>query len=488
MVKIGEKPSFAKGYGGQVRTFDRQLWRPADVFYSIRCYRRSSVEILQNILGDQMDNFDPRKVIDILRSHLAIHDTPLSFIFGAGTSCSVTVPEEKDPTKTRPLIPDVAGLTNECKKKVIAIGKKYPPAWEAIVRECTEAREVANIETILSRVRAKIDAMGSDDLSVGLNRNELKEFETMTRKTIAQIAAPDLDKIPLKTPHSDFALWIKQITRKRPVEIFTTNYDVLIERALERARIPVFDGFVGCHETFFCPEYLRKDCFPLGGEWVKLWKIHGSVNWQRIKRGRDSSITRGQVIKDGEMILPSLRKYDESRKLPYQAMLDRLGTVLSYDGSIMVTCGFSFGDQHINEVIFNALDNYPLSHVISLQYGDISPDSFLIKAAAERPNFMVLGRKSGIIRGKHVGWWLSEQVDKKTHSFMDILFDSDAEPDPNKKSHTGELLTGDFVRLCHALAEMGGEVTATDTTKVVTQDANTPIEKADADKNKEVTT
>jgi hypothetical protein len=27
-----EKPSFAKGYGGQVRTFDRQHRRPADVF------------------------------------------------------------------------------------------------------------------------------------------------------------------------------------------------------------------------------------------------------------------------------------------------------------------------------------------------------------------------------------------------------------------------------------------------------------------------
>jgi hypothetical protein len=368
------------------------------------------------------------------------------------------------------------------------MGQKYSPAWEAIAGECTEAGEVANIESILSRVRAKIDAIGSSDLSAGLNHNELEDLEIMIRKTIAQTAAPDEDKIPLKTPHSNFALWIKQITRKRPVEIFTTNYDVLIERALERARIPVFDGFVGCHETFFCPEYLQKDCFPLGGEWVKLWKIHGSVNWRRVTRGHDSSITRGQLTTDGEMILPSLRKYDESRKLPYQAMLDRLGAVLSYDGSIMVTCGFSFSDQHINEVIFNSLDNYPLSHVISLQYEDISEDSSLIKAAVERPNFMVLGRKSGIIKSRHVSWRLSEQVDKKTHHFMDVLFDSDAEPDPNKKSHTGELLAGNFVRFCRALAEMGGGATATDATKVIMQDADTSVENLDADKSKEVNT
>lgn len=435
-----------------------------------------------------MEYFDPRKIIDILRSHLATHDTPLSFMFGAGTSCSVVVPEESDPQKTRPLIPDVAGLTNQCKEAVKTLGNKYAQAWEAIVKECVEVGAVANIESILSRVRAKIDAIGSGELSVGLNHSELKDFEAIIRKTIAQIAAPDEDKIPSKMPHNDFALWIKQITRKHPVEIFTTNYDVFIERALERARIPVFDGFVGCHETFFCPEYLGKDSFPVGGEWVKLWKIHGSVNWRKVKRGKDSSITRGQVNKEGEMILPSFRKYDESRKLPYQAMLDRLATVLSYDGSIMVTCGFSFGDQHINEVIFNSLDNHPLSHIISLQYENIEADSPIVEFAIERPNFMVLGRNGGIIKGRYGCWQLSEPVDKRTYRFMDVLFDSDAKPEPKENSYTGELLAGDFARLCQALAEMGGRSDGTITREITEGNGSDSVEDVISEEDNKVET
>jgi hypothetical protein len=34
-------------------------------------------------------------------------------------------------------------------------------------------------------------------------------------------------------------------------EIFTTNYDLVIEKSLEAIRAPYFDGFVGSYEPFF---------------------------------------------------------------------------------------------------------------------------------------------------------------------------------------------------------------------------------------------
>ena len=36
----------------------------------------------------------------------------------------------------------------------------------------------------------------------------------------------------------------------------TTNYDLLFEQALERTRIPFFDGFSGASEAFFDPSSL----------------------------------------------------------------------------------------------------------------------------------------------------------------------------------------------------------------------------------------
>ena len=37
-------------------------------------------------------------------------------------------------------------------------------------------------------------------------------------------------------------------------EIFTSNYDLIIEKSLEAIRIPHFDGFVGSYEPFFWQE------------------------------------------------------------------------------------------------------------------------------------------------------------------------------------------------------------------------------------------
>ena len=53
------------------------------------------------------------------------------------------------------------------------------------------------------------------------------------RKTIAKIVTPDLSSIPNEHPHRKFARWLIKTSRQNPVEIFTVNYDVLIENALE---------------------------------------------------------------------------------------------------------------------------------------------------------------------------------------------------------------------------------------------------------------
>ncbi len=37
---------------------------------------------------------------------------------------------------------------------------------------------------------------------------------------------------------------------KSPIELFTTNYDLLLEEALEDEEIPYFDGFVGSKKSF----------------------------------------------------------------------------------------------------------------------------------------------------------------------------------------------------------------------------------------------
>ena len=404
-----------------------------------------------------MTTHDPKKQLEDLRDHLARHDRPLSFLFGAGTSSSVNVAPAPAPGQKathEPLIPAVAKLTEICERSTREKGDEYGKAWDAVVRECEATVTKPNIEDILSKTRQKIDAIGPDDVLLGLNAGKLMAFEKTICETIAEVASPDPNSIPEKLPHDAFASWLKHATRTNAVEIFTMNYDLLLEIALEGSRIPIFDGFIGAHQPLFVPECLeRKELLP-SKSWVRLWKIHGSINWQRAKRRGSQQIIRTQPVSTGEMILPSHRKYDESRKQPYVSLLNRLGKILDQEDSLLITCGFSFSDEHINSVILTSLEGSLRSHVISLQFGELSEASPIVKYALQRKNLLVLARNGAVIRSEWAFWKLLQPVDNASSAFMDVAFDSKAAVDSADDGLEGGMRLGDFNRFCRFLLTM----------------------------------
>jgi hypothetical protein len=65
---------------------------------------------------------DPRQFIEEMRDHLAAHDKPLAFLFGAGTSAAINMappPKPGEKPSFKPLIPAINGLTEYCAKAVI---------------------------------------------------------------------------------------------------------------------------------------------------------------------------------------------------------------------------------------------------------------------------------------------------------------------------------------------------------------------------------
>ena len=70
-------------------------------------------------MNDPHGTHDPGKILSDLRDHLARHDKPIAFFFGAGTSCAVRVPDTANEGNTLPLIPAVAGLTRICRDKAV---------------------------------------------------------------------------------------------------------------------------------------------------------------------------------------------------------------------------------------------------------------------------------------------------------------------------------------------------------------------------------
>ena len=95
-----------------------------------------------------------------------------------------------------------------------------------------------------------------------------------------------------------------------PVEFFTTNYDLLLEQALEDCRVAYFDGFTGVRRPFFDIRAMEEDRLP--SRWARVWKLHGSLNWYHhpnrgVLRGTQSENELQRVIH------PSHLKYEESR-------------------------------------------------------------------------------------------------------------------------------------------------------------------------------
>ncbi len=341
-----------------------------------------------------------------MRDHLSRHDRPLAFLFGAGTSCSVRCIDADAPDESpTPLIPDVHHLTIRCREAVNGLGCDYASAWSAIVDRCSSTNEEPNVEHVLSMLHMMIEAIGSSDRLAGLDRDALRRVDACIRKCIAKAVKPELDHIPPDTPHHRFARWLARTARKVPVEVFTVNYDILFELAFEAERVPFFDGFIGSHEPFFYSESLLHSRWKPADGWTRLWKIHGSVNWQR--RQSDNHIVRVQPHGTGEMIFPTFEKYDKSRQQPYVAYINQLDRFLGLDDALLVVAGFGFGDEHLSDVIIRRLENNHRAHMYALMFTESwQPSSRIHDYSLQRGNIVLAGPETGIIE-KRRGPWLS---------------------------------------------------------------------------------
>lgn len=387
--------------------------------------------------------FDPAFELQKLRDHLASHDKPVAFLLGAGASAAVQA------TDGAPLIPAVAELTDRCKAAVCDLGQEHAAAWDRIHDRLEADRR--NIEEVLSSVRRMCAAITDGDRLVGLGREQLKHIESVIQQTIAREVQPDADRVPDVLPHHALGRWIRRIDRSCPVEIFTTNYDTLVEEALEQEWVPLFDGFVGARRPFFSAASLAREPMAPGRRWTRLWKVHGSVTWSIEGRGTSlQRIVRGAEGDAGELILPSLMKYDESRKQPYVAMLDRMRRALTeYEDAILITAGYSFGDDHINEVIFEALEANSRLHVFALCYEDHDARHTLLEEALRRGNILVLGPTQAIIGGQRGTWKLHDHGPGAER--VKGIFELDTD-----EALTGQMTIGDFNVLCGLLDAIAG--------------------------------
>jgi hypothetical protein len=317
-----------------------------------------------------MSYHDPIRQSKYLRQTLSQDKKPVGFFLSAGCPLAVSMPKGK-----WPLIPDIAGLTKYIKEEIdketsVAEGasRSFATAYAQLLEEVVKTGNTKpNIEDILSFLRGMMQiSKGAADIR-GFSEKELGEIEKLICQKIAHrlnINLPDN-----KTPYHKLAKWVNNIERDTPIEIFTTNYDLLLEEAFEALKVPYFDGFVGTRFPFFDLRAVEDGLIP--NHWTRVWKIHGSINWY-LKKNKDVYRSTSLNGSDSYIIHPSHLKYDQSRKMPYLALIDRLNKFLRQNSAVLIMSGYSFSDDHLNDTILNALRANPTSMVIALLFGDLT--------------------------------------------------------------------------------------------------------------------
>lgn len=357
-----------------------------------------------------MQKHDPVRQVSFIQQALSQNRKPIGFFIGAGCPLSVRVNqrEEDGSVISDPLIWDVAGLTRIIANQLSSPDIASPSTWDKIVKIVgTDGGNGANIELILSRIRMFASVAGNGDVR-GMSAGELSKLDEDVCKVISMEVTKSL---PSKdSPYHNLAIWSRAIRRERPVHIFTTNYDLLMEQALEESAAPYFDGFIGARKAFFDLGAVEdEDLLP--PRWTRLWKIHGSINW-RLDSGTSVVRSDQKTEEQSYLIYPSHLKYDQSRKMPYFAMLDRLKAFLLAPSALIFICGYSFSDEHINDVICRSLETNPTAHTFACVHGTLEDVRYALarQCASATPNLSLLGFDKAII-GRNMGAWVSDDID-----------------------------------------------------------------------------
>lgn len=235
-------------------------------------------------------------------------------------------------------------------------------------------------------------------------------------------------------------------TRER-LNIFTTNYDRIVEFGAELAGIRLLDRFVGSVNPIFRSSRLEIDMHynPPGirGEprylegVVHFTKLHGSLDWVyqngNVRRipvpfGAES-VEPYFILLDEEkpsarslMIYPNSSKDRETSEYPYVELFRDLASAICRPNSTVVLYGYGFGDEHVNCAIQDML-TIPSSHLVVISYSDEGDRIKKFFDEAKRPAQITLlvGNHFGDLKTLVDGYLPKPAIDRTTFRMIELL-------------------------------------------------------------------
>ncbi|SFJ97377.1 SIR2 family protein [Methylophaga sulfidovorans] len=263
----------------------------------------------------------------------------IGFLFGAGTSKEAGYPLMPDLTKA--VVDNLSTVNKALVEQILSDkGLSYDPV-----------EGTPNIEDLSDLVTEYLVA--THDSKYQVLEDEIRDLIV---ENILSVSEPDLEY------HIRFLEALKKRAQGTPttVTLITTNYDVLFELAAGYVGLRVETGFDGPLRRLFDPSVFElkrgsvdKSRFSERPELhLNILKLHGSISW--LSDGDkvfESGLDLSNASSKRAMILPRRRKVIETLADPFDQLFTRASRTLGLNCKYLVSCGFSFGDKHINDLL-----------------------------------------------------------------------------------------------------------------------------------------
>ena len=182
------------------------------------------------------------------------------------------------------------------------------------------------------------------------------------------------------------------------INIITTNYDRIVEYACDMARIPYTTGFTGGYYKEFSLDKsyelyqrvikrkvtrTRFQAFNDNVPHVKLFKLHGSIDWFTCD-GKIISINNSFEEVKPLIVAPGLRKYLDTYHNPYREIISAADYAI-LQGNTFLIIGYGFNDQHLQELLIPKIKDPHIKVVV------------LTKELTKNANSILLGTKNTLV-------------------------------------------------------------------------------------------
>ncbi|MDR1224066.1 MAG: SIR2 family protein [Tannerella sp.] len=183
--------------------------------------------------------------------------------------------------------------------------------------------------------------------------------------------------------------------------LFTTNYDMAFDYALDNLGVHYINGFMGVHNRCFRPEVYDYDLYYPGNsvtgkvhraeKVLRYFKIHGSLSWLSTEPSVSNTYGIKEIPLNDEfqpdenkeiMIYPCVSKKSFTLDLPYSELFRQFSQTINQPQSVLICIGYSFYDEHINDIIKQALSIPSFTLIIANYSSTIDKESEIEKLKA----------------------------------------------------------------------------------------------------------